>query len=132
MRLDCSDINNNGQQLQSSTSFPALDQEILHQSPPQHSLTTCQYRSSPSMICDTCALRSNRTGKERASVANFLRLLRLPEAVQHSVEAGELSFGHARTLLALETPEQILAAAQKVRVLAMSVRQCSRAGRAAR
>ena len=66
---------------------------------------------------------AHRTGKERASVANFLRLLRLPKAVQHSVEAGELSFGHARTLLALETPEQILAAAQKVRVLAMSVRQ---------
>ncbi len=66
---------------------------------------------------------AHRTGKERASVANFLRLLRLPEPVQHSVEAGELSFGHARTLLALETPEQILAAAQKVRALAMSVRQ---------
>ena len=66
---------------------------------------------------------AHRTGKERASVANFLRLLRLPEPVQHSVEAGELSFGHARTLLALETPEQILAAAQKVRALSMSVRQ---------
>ncbi len=66
---------------------------------------------------------AQRTGKERASVANFLRLLRLPEAVQLSVEAGELSFGHARTLLALESPEQILSAAQKVRSLSMSVRQ---------
>ena len=64
-----------------------------------------------------------RTGKERASVANFLRLLRLPEAVQHRVEAGELSFGHARTLLALATPEQIVSAAQKVVTLALSVRQ---------
>ena len=64
-----------------------------------------------------------RTGKERASVANFLRLLRLPEAVQQKVEAGELSFGHARTLLGLPTPEQMTAAAQKVLVLAMSVRQ---------
>ena len=66
---------------------------------------------------------AQRTGKERASVANFLRLLRLPEPVQQSVEAGELSFGHARTLLALESPERILAAAQKVRSLSMSVRQ---------
>jgi len=66
---------------------------------------------------------AQRTGKERASVANFLRLLRLPEPVQHKVEAGELSFGHARTLLALETPEQILSAAQKVTALSMSVRQ---------
>ena len=66
---------------------------------------------------------AQRTGKERASVANFLRLLRLPEPVQLSVEAGELSFGHARTLLALESPERILSAAQKVRALSMSVRQ---------
>jgi ParB family chromosome partitioning protein len=64
-----------------------------------------------------------RTGKERASVANFLRLLRLPEAVQQKVESGDLSFGHARTLLALSTPEAIAAAAQKVMALSMSVRQ---------
>ena len=64
-----------------------------------------------------------RTGKERASVANFLRLLRLPESVQHRVESGDLSFGHARTLLALESPESITAAAQKVMALSLSVRQ---------
>ena len=64
-----------------------------------------------------------RTGKERASVANFLRLLRLPEAVQQKVEAGELSFGHARTLLALDSAESITSAAQKVIALSMSVRQ---------
>jgi ParB family transcriptional regulator, chromosome partitioning protein len=64
-----------------------------------------------------------RTGKDRASVGNFLRLLRLPEGVQDKVEAGELSFGHARTLLALESPERIAAAAQKVLALSMSVRQ---------
>jgi len=66
---------------------------------------------------------ATRTGKERASVANFLRLLRLPEAIQQKVESGELSFGHARTLLALQTPEAIAAAAQKVLALSMSVRQ---------
>ncbi len=65
---------------------------------------------------------AKRTGKDRASVANFLRLLRLPQAVQHRVEAGELSFGHARTLLALETEQQITAAAQKISALSMSVR----------
>jgi ParB family chromosome partitioning protein len=64
-----------------------------------------------------------RTGKERASVANFLRLLKLPDSVQHKVESGELTFGHARTLLALPTPEAIVAAAQKVVALSMSVRQ---------
>jgi ParB family chromosome partitioning protein len=66
---------------------------------------------------------AQRTGKDRASVANFLRLLRLPLEVQHKVESGSLSFGHARTLLSLESPEAILKAAQKVSALSMSVRQ---------
>ncbi len=66
---------------------------------------------------------AQRTGKDRASVANFLRLLRLPLEVQQKVETGSLSFGHARTLLSLESPEAILKAAQKVSALSMSVRQ---------
>jgi ParB family chromosome partitioning protein len=64
-----------------------------------------------------------RTGLPRATVANFLRLLKLPEAVQEKVESGALSFGHAKLLLGLETPEAMLAAAQKVMALSMSVRQ---------
>ena len=66
---------------------------------------------------------AQRTGKDRASVANFLRLLRLPAEVQAKVEGGELTFGHARALLPLEDPETILKAAQKVIALSMSVRQ---------
>jgi ParB family transcriptional regulator, chromosome partitioning protein len=66
---------------------------------------------------------ATRTGKERASVANFLRLLRLPEPIQQKVESGDLSFGHARTLLALDSAEAITAAAQKVIALSLSVRQ---------
>jgi len=66
---------------------------------------------------------AQRTGKERASVANFLRLLRLPEGVQSKVETGELSFGHARALLSLDTPDAITSAAQKVLALSFSVRQ---------
>lgn len=66
---------------------------------------------------------ATRTGKERASVANFLRLLRLPETVQQKVESGELSFGHARALLSLDTAESMAAAAQKIIALSLSVRQ---------
>jgi ParB family chromosome partitioning protein len=65
---------------------------------------------------------AERTGKDRASISNFLRLLRLPDSVQQHVEAGELTFGHARALLALPTPELILRAAQKVLALHLSVR----------
>ncbi len=66
---------------------------------------------------------ATRTGKERASVANFLRLLRLPETVQQKVESGDLSFGHARALLSLDTPDAMASAAQKVIALSLSVRQ---------
>ncbi len=64
-----------------------------------------------------------RTGKDRATVANFLRLLRLPATVQARVESGELSFGHARTLLAFEHAEEMEKAAQRIVELSLSVRQ---------
>src|ERR1039458_6831078 len=66
---------------------------------------------------------AQRTGKDRASVANFLRLLRLPSTVQARVESGQLSFGHARTLLAFEHNEDIEKAAQRIASLSLSVRQ---------
>jgi len=64
---------------------------------------------------------AERTGKDRASVANFLRLLKLPEDVQLHVESGELTFGHARALLALPA-EQISKITWKVLSLHLSVR----------
>jgi ParB family chromosome partitioning protein len=66
---------------------------------------------------------ATRTGKDRATVANFLRLLRLPASVQARVEAGELSFGHARALLAFEHAEEIEKASKRVVGLSLSVRQ---------
>jgi ParB family chromosome partitioning protein len=66
---------------------------------------------------------AQRTGKDRATVSNFLRLLKLPTSVQNRVEAGELTFGHARALLALEHAEEMEKAAQRIAALSMSVRQ---------
>ena len=66
---------------------------------------------------------ATRTGKDRASVTNFLRLLKLPPEVQAMVEAGDLTFGHARALLALDSVPEVLAAAGKVVALSLSVRQ---------
>ena len=65
---------------------------------------------------------AERTGKDRATVANFVRLLRLPDDVQQKVEAGELTFGHARALLALASPEAIGMAAERVVTLGLNVR----------
>jgi ParB family transcriptional regulator, chromosome partitioning protein len=66
---------------------------------------------------------ATRTGKDRATVANFLRLLRLPATVQSRVETGDLSFGHARTLLSFEHAEDMEKAAQRIVALSLSVRQ---------
>ncbi len=65
---------------------------------------------------------AKRTGKDRASVSNFIRLLRLPPSTQKHLESGELSFGHGRALLALDG-SQVEAAAETVRSSALSVRQ---------
>ncbi|HEY3625804.1 MAG TPA: ParB/RepB/Spo0J family partition protein [Terracidiphilus sp.] len=64
-----------------------------------------------------------RTGKDRVSVANFLRLLKLPVNLQTQVESGELSFGHARALLALRDHPDLEKIAKKVAALSLSVRQ---------
>jgi len=66
---------------------------------------------------------AQRTGKDRTSVANYLRLLRLPPEVQLDVEEGTLSFGHAKALMALETPEAMIKVALIVRQGGMSVRR---------
>jgi ParB family chromosome partitioning protein len=66
---------------------------------------------------------ATRTGKDRTSVANFLRLLKLPSTVQNRVESGELSFGHARALLALVDRPDLEKTAGKVAALSLSVRQ---------
>jgi ParB family transcriptional regulator, chromosome partitioning protein len=66
---------------------------------------------------------STRTGKDRATISNYLRLLKLPASIQSQVEGGILSFGHARALLALLGSGQIEQAAQRTASLSLSVRQ---------
>ncbi|OGL58631.1 MAG: hypothetical protein A3J27_13705 [Candidatus Tectomicrobia bacterium RIFCSPLOWO2_12_FULL_69_37] len=66
---------------------------------------------------------ASRVGKERSTVANYIRLLRLPAGVQESVAAGNLSMGHARALLALRSEEEMAAFAQAAIKRSLSVRQ---------
>jgi ParB family chromosome partitioning protein len=65
---------------------------------------------------------SQRTGRERASISNLVRLLRLPESVQDSIEKGEFSAGHAKALLMLEG-DAVIEAAHRIRSASLSVRQ---------
>jgi len=66
---------------------------------------------------------AHRTGKERASIGNYLRLLKLPQSVQDKVANGTLSYSHARVLLTLEHAEDVENAVSKILSLSLSVRQ---------
>jgi len=66
---------------------------------------------------------ARRVGRERATVANALRLLKLPTKVQEQVAAGQLSMGHARALLGLEAAEPIEQSAALIVQRGLSVRQ---------
>jgi ParB family chromosome partitioning protein len=65
---------------------------------------------------------AERVGKDRSTVANALRLLRLPEDVRDLVRGGELDMGHARALLALEDADTIRKTAQRAVREKLSVR----------
>jgi ParB family chromosome partitioning protein len=62
-------------------------------------------------------------GKDRSSVANYLRLLKLPSEVRSNLAAGTLSMGHARALLALTDEGQLLRIARDVVARNLSVRE---------
>jgi ParB family transcriptional regulator, chromosome partitioning protein len=66
---------------------------------------------------------AKRVGKDRSTVANSLRLLRLPAKVREDVVLAQLSMGHARALLSLESDEDILEARAQVVQKRLSVRE---------
>ena len=77
---------------------------------------------------------AQRIGKDRASIANVLRLRRLPQVIQDDLQAGRLTMGHARALLGLATPaaqlkarEEILAQDWSVRATEAGIRRLRRA-----
>ena len=81
------------------------------------------------MTQDTVA---QRVGKSRSSIANVLRLLRLPDEVQASVEIGEITEGHARALMMAEFSQAILHAWHETRKKHLTVRETERLARKSR
>lgn len=69
---------------------------------------------------------ARRTGKDRTTVTNMLRLLKLPGDVQILLAEHRLSMGHARAILGLPTPELQIQVAEKASSEGMSVRQVER------
>lgn len=62
-------------------------------------------------------------GKSRPAITNALRLLNLPEDMQNMLERGEMTAGHARTLLSFKNEDQMKAAARRVTMEGISVRE---------
>ena len=66
---------------------------------------------------------AQRVGKDRSSITNALRLLKLPLEVQKLVEEGKLSMGHARALLSVDSAEQKVLFSREITNRALSVRE---------
>ncbi len=81
-------------------------------------------------LIDECSLTqeqvAGRVGKDRATVANFIRLLKLPAEIQKSLISGTISAGHARALLGVSDEGAMLAVFRKSVQRHMSVRQVER------
>ncbi len=69
---------------------------------------------------------ASKVGKKRVTVTNTMRLLNLPKHIQQHVVTGDITGGHARALLALDTPEAQSRACQKIINEGLSVRQAER------
>ena len=93
-------------------------------------------------LIDECSLTqeqmASRVGMKRASVTNYLRLLRLPDKVQHDLKVGLLSVGHAKVILGVEDPavqeylcDAVIREDLSVRALEERVKKLSRAAKPA-
>jgi ParB family chromosome partitioning protein len=66
---------------------------------------------------------AERMGKDRSTVTNYIRLLKLPPDIQVAVRSGELSMGHARALINVDTVDRQLYIFREIKQKGLSVRQ---------
>jgi ParB family chromosome partitioning protein len=78
-------------------------------------------------LIEECSLTqeamADRVGKKRATITNYLRLLKLPAEIQLAIRAKKISMGHARALLAVESPKKQLKLCNLIIEQDLSVRQ---------
>ncbi len=78
-------------------------------------------------LIEECSLTqeamAERVGKKRATITNYLRLLKLPAEIQLAIRAKKISMGHARALLAVESPKRQLKLCNLIIEQDLSVRQ---------
>ncbi|HPQ20461.1 MAG TPA: ParB/RepB/Spo0J family partition protein [Saprospiraceae bacterium] len=108
----------------------ANDQEMLEMALVENiqrsNLNAIEIAISYQRLMDECQLTqenlSDRVGKDRSTVANYMRLLKLPPNIQNGIKSNELSMGHARAIVGIEDPVQQIYFYKKTRDEGLSVR----------
>lgn len=86
----------------------------------------CAYKKLIDTLGLTQEMVAERVGRDRSYITNYLRLLRLPEDLQHLLQVGRLSTGHARTLLGVDHVDVQRRIARKIIEQGLSVRATER------
>ena len=93
----------------------------------RENLNAIEVAISYQRLIDECGLTqeevSEKVGKSRSAVANFLRLLKLPPEIQLAIRDGHISMGHARALINITDKEEQLKLLQQIIMEEMTVRQ---------
>ncbi len=93
----------------------------------RENLNAIEVAISYQRLIDECNLTqeevSEKVGKSRSAVANFLRLLKLPPEIQLAIRDGHISMGHARALININDKEEQLKLLQQIIMEEMTVRQ---------
>jgi ParB family transcriptional regulator, chromosome partitioning protein len=109
----------------------ANDQELLElallENLQRENLNAIEIGLSYKRLMEECVLTqeqvADRMGKERSTVTNYIRLLKLPPDIQVAVRNGQLSMGHARAIIAIENVEKQLFVFNEIMRNGLSVRQ---------
>lgn len=109
----------------------ANDQELLEmallENLQRENLNAIEIALSYKRLMDECSLTqeqvAERMKKERSTVTNYLRLLKLPPDIQKAVRDGSMSMGHARSIIGLENVDEQLYVFRECMTKGMSVRQ---------
>src|ERR1700743_1450517 len=109
----------------------ANDQQMLEmaliENIQRENLNAIEVALSFQRMIEECNLKQeelgDRVSKNRSTVTNYLRLLRLPPAIQASIRDGELSMGHAKALITIEDPTKQIYIHQHIIQQGLSVRK---------
>lgn len=109
----------------------ANDQQMLEmaliENIQRENLNAIEVALSFQRMIDDCSLKQEELGervsKNRSTVTNYLRLLKLPPAIQASIRDGQISMGHARALITIDNPVKQLFIHQQIVAQGLSVRK---------